>query len=80
MESLPSVLSGRLDQLRAMLVQSQEVNEVARPKVGLAKQWALRHTEYRLEAEIAYLTDLLGASGDIVADERKLRPGKPKAG
>ncbi|MGD1880119.1 MAG: hypothetical protein ACFB13_21775, partial [Kiloniellaceae bacterium] len=80
LESLPSVLSGRLDQLRAMLVQSQEVNEVARPKVGLAKQWALRHTEYRLEAEIAYLTDLLGASGDIVADERKLRPGKPKAG
>ena len=46
--------------------------------VGLAKQWALRHTKYRLEAEIAYLTDPLAAVPEIVAAERLSRPGKPK--
>ena len=79
-ESLPAVLTERLARLRTLLAESQEINEGARPKVGLAKQWALRHTEYRLEAEIAYLTDLLKAAPDIVADEPKLRPGKPKPG
>ena len=49
-----------------------------RDYVGLAKQWALRHTEYRLEAEVAYLADLLTAAADIVADERNPRPRKTK--
>src|SRR5579871_5440004 len=79
LEALPSVLAERLDRVRALLAESRRVNEDSRDYVGLAKQWALRHTEYRLEAEVAYLTDLLTAAADIVADERNPRPRKTKA-
>lgn len=78
LDTLPSVLAERLDTVRALLAESKRVNEGAREYIGLAKQWALRHTEYRLEAEVAYLTDLLTAATDIVADERNPRPRKPK--
>lgn len=61
-----------------LLAESKRINDEARDYVGLAKQWALRHTEYRLEAEGAYLTDLLSAADDIVADERNPRPRKTK--
>lgn len=75
---LPAILTERLDKMRALLAESKRINEGAREYVGVAKQWALRHTEYRLEAEITYLTDLLHAANDIVADERNPRPRKPK--
>jgi DNA-binding PadR family transcriptional regulator len=78
LETLPSTLAERLKSVRAMLAESKEVNEAAREHVGLAKQWALRHTEYRLQAEVAYLTDLLNAAADVVADERNPRHRKPK--
>lgn len=78
LEPLPSVLAERLDKVEALLSESRRINEGAREYVGLAKQWALRHTEYRLEAEVAYLTDLLNAASDIVADEHKPRTRKPK--
>ena len=78
LETLPSTLAERLKRARAMLAESREVNEAAREHVGLAKQWALRHTEYRLQAEVAYLTDLLNAAADVVADERNPRHRKPK--
>jgi DNA-binding PadR family transcriptional regulator len=78
LEILPSTLAERLKRARAMLAESREVNEAAREHVGLAKQWALRHTEYRLQAEVAYLTDLLNAAADVVADERNPRHRKPK--
>ena len=78
LETLPSTLAERLKRARAMLAESKEVNEAAREHVGLAKQWALRHTEYRLQAEVAYLTDLLNAAADVVADERNPRHRKPK--
>ena len=71
LDALPSVLAERLGKLRAMLAQARRVNEGARPHVGLAKQWALRHTEYRLETEIAYLADLLEAAPAIVADQHR---------
>jgi hypothetical protein len=61
-----------------MLTESQRVSASARDYIGLAKQWALRHTEYRLEAEVAYLADLLAAADDIVSDERNPRPRKLK--
>lgn len=77
-KALPSVLSERLDKVRALLAESKRINEAAREHVGVAKQWALRHTEHRLEAEVAYLTDLLSAVDDIVADERGSRPRKRK--
>lgn len=70
LDSLPLVLADRLDKLRALLVEARRINEWARPHVGLAKQWALRHTEHRLEAEVAYLGNLLEAADDIVSDER----------
>jgi DNA-binding PadR family transcriptional regulator len=78
LEILPSTLAERLKRARAMLAESREVNEAVREHVGLAKQWALRHTEYRLQAEVAYLTDLLNAAADVVADERNPRHRKPK--
>ncbi len=75
---LSATLAARLEESRAMLSESRRVNEESRAHVGPAKQWALRHTEYRLEAEVAYLTDLLKAAGDIVADERKPPSRKTK--
>lgn len=71
LDTLQDVLAKRLDKVRALLAEARRVNEGARPHVGLAKQWSLRHTEYRLEAEVAYLTDLCDAAKDIVADEHR---------
>ena len=79
LDTLPSVLAERLDKVRALLEEIKRINEEVRDYVGLAKQWALRHIQYRLEAEVAYLTDLLAAAPDIVSDERNPRPRKPKA-
>jgi DNA-binding PadR family transcriptional regulator len=76
LEVLPTSLEKRLETVKAMLQESRKVNEGAREYVGQAKQWALRHTEYRLEAEVAYLTDLLAAAADIVSDERHPQPRK----
>jgi DNA-binding PadR family transcriptional regulator len=77
--TLTSVLAERLDKIRALLAETRRINAAARDHVGLAKQWALRHSEYRLKAEIAYLTDLLAAATDIVSDERNPPFRKPKA-
>ena len=78
LETLPLVLTERLDKVRALLAESKRINEEVREYVGQGKQWALRHTEYRLEAEAAYLTALLAAAPDIVSDERNPRSRKPK--
>ena len=78
LDTLPSVLAERLDKVRALLAESQQINEEAREYIGVAKQWALRHFEYRLEAEVAYLTALRSAAADIVFDERNPRPRKLK--
>ncbi|HJW40841.1 MAG TPA: PadR family transcriptional regulator [Rhizomicrobium sp.] len=78
-KSLPSILATRLATLRAVLVERKRAIEEAKPNIGLAKQWALRHTEYRLEAEIAYLDDLIAVTKDIIVDERSAAHGKPKA-
>jgi DNA-binding PadR family transcriptional regulator len=73
LKSLPAILAERLKTVHAMLDERRRVNEGLPPNMGLAKKWALRHTEYRLEAEVAYLTDLLATASDVVADERKPR-------
>lgn len=78
LDDLPSVLAERLDKVQAQLANIRRINEEAREYVGLAKQWALRHIDYRLEAEVKYLTDLLTAAHDIVDDERNPLPRKPK--
>ncbi len=68
-KALPAILVKRLDVLRAMLAERKKIAEDARAKFGLAKYWVLRHSEYRLEAEVAYLTDLLKAANDIANDK-----------
>jgi hypothetical protein len=78
LDTLPAVLAERMEKLRAMLAEIRQVNEDAREYIGVAKQWALRHIEYRVEAEVAYLSDLLIVAGDIVEDERNPRPRKHK--
>ena len=78
LDALPSVLAGRLEQVRARLAESKRISEEVREYVGPAKQWALRHSQYRLEAEVAYLSDLLAAAPDVMADERHPQPRKPK--
>lgn len=66
---LPAILTKRLEALRAMLAERRKVTADARARVGVAKLWVLRHAEYRLESEIAYLTDLLKAAHDIAGDK-----------
>ena len=78
LDALPSVLTKRLEKVRGMLAENRRTSEEAQDYIGVAKQWALRHFEYRLEAEAAYLTDLLAAAPDIVEDERNPRPRKLK--
>ncbi len=70
LEELPSLLAARLADVQGRLAESRRVNENARAHVSLAKQWALRHTEYRLEAEVAYLTDLLAEVGALATDKK----------
>ncbi len=77
LDTLPLVLSERLDKVQELLAESERINEEARDYIGVAKQWALRHFEYRLEAEVAYLTALLTAAPEVVSDERNPRPRKP---
>lgn len=78
LDTLPEVLAERLDKVRTMRAESRRINEEAGDYIGVAKQWALRHFEYRLEAEAAYLAALLAAADDIVSDERHPCPRKPK--
>jgi DNA-binding PadR family transcriptional regulator len=68
-KTLHALLTERLKKVKAMLAEKKRVNEGVPPQVGLAKKWALRHTEYRLEAEVAYLTDLLKVANDIANDK-----------
>jgi DNA-binding PadR family transcriptional regulator len=77
LDTLPSVLAERLDKVRASLAEARRLIAEVQGHVGLTKYWVLRHKEYRLEAEVAYLTDLLNAAPDIVADERDPRPREP---
>ncbi len=78
LDDLPMVLAERLEVMRAMLADCKEKLVVARDYISLAKEWALRHNMFRLEAEVAYLTELVAAAPDIVNDERNPRPKKTK--
>jgi DNA-binding PadR family transcriptional regulator len=78
--TLPTVLAARLERVSALLIKTRQVNADAREYVTLAEEWALRHSEYRLESEITYLSDLLAVVTDIVDDARCPRPRKLMAG
>jgi DNA-binding PadR family transcriptional regulator len=73
-KAFPAIVAGRLEKARAMLAERKRINAESRAHVGPAKQWALSHSEYRLQAEVAYLSDLLKVADDIAADKR----GAPK--
>jgi DNA-binding PadR family transcriptional regulator len=77
-KTFPALLTARLAKVRAMLADARARAEVHRGQMTLTKQWALRHTEYRLEAEVAYLTDLLKAARDIAAEKPKPIPALGK--
>ena len=72
LDSLHMVIADRLKQVRGLLAEARRIAAWARPDVGLAKQWALRHTERRLEADVCYLEDLLQAAPGIADEERSL--------
>ncbi len=63
---LPVVLKQRLVDLEAMLTEARGVSEWARPHVGLAKRWALKHNEHRLAAEVDFLQGLIEDAKAIV--------------
>lgn len=70
---LPAIIAKRLETARGMLAECRRLHAQAQPHFGLAKHWALKHTEYRLEAEVAYLSDLSKAAGDIAAEKPQRR-------
>ena len=78
LDALPTVLSDRLARVTELLEERRRMIDQALPYIGVAQEWALRHTERRLEAEIGYLTDLVGAVSTIILDERQPRPRKVK--
>jgi len=77
-KAFASIIAARLEKTRTMLAERKRTNEQYRAHVGAAKQWALRHGEYRLQAEIAYLTDLLKDAKAIVAEDRAAMIRKAK--
>ncbi len=69
-KQFPAIIAERLKNVRAVLAERKRMHEEIRDHVGPSKQWAFRHGDYRLEAEIAYLTDLLKDTKAIVAEDR----------
>lgn len=71
-------LQNRLDRLNVLLTERRAIIDAAIPYIGLVEEWALRHTERRLEAEVRYLSELVEAVPEIVADQHNPRPRKEK--
>ena len=78
LDALPTLLSERLRRAEQMLEDRRRITDNAQPYIGVAEEWALRHNVYRLEAEVRFLTELVAAASDIIADERHPRPRKVK--
>lgn len=78
LDTFPALLSDRLARLTEMLEERRRTIDQALPYIGVAQEWALRHSERRLETEVRYLTDLVAALPAIIADERQPRPRKVK--
>ena len=78
-KQFPSIIAERLKTVRAMLAERKSMNEAIRTHVTPSKQWAMRHGEIRLEAEIAYLSELLKDAKSIVSEDRAALVRKFKA-
>lgn len=70
LDELPSALEARLTTLRELLEATEQQNVRARPYLSLGETHALLHRAHRLQAEIAWHTDLVAALPDVIADER----------
>jgi len=77
-KQFPAIIAERLKNVRAVLAERKRMHEEIRAHVGPSKQWAFRHGDYRLEAEIAYLTDLLKDAKAIVSEDRAAQIRKMK--
>ncbi|MBB4113235.1 DNA-binding PadR family transcriptional regulator [Rhizobium sp. BK226] len=78
LDELPALLADRLARMKAQLEERRRMIEQALPFIGVAEEWAVRHTAHRMEAEVQYLTDLITALPNLIADERNPRPRKEK--
>lgn len=65
---LPALLDARLKALEAQLAEAIRVNEWANPYISVTKRSALKHGQHRLQAEIAYLREVLEDIDAIVAE------------
>ncbi|HVU20790.1 MAG TPA: helix-turn-helix transcriptional regulator [Rhizomicrobium sp.] len=77
-KQFPAIIAERLKNVRAVLTERKRTYDEIRAHVGPSKQWAMRHGDYRLEAEIAYLSDLLRDAKAIVAEDRAAQIKKIK--
>jgi DNA-binding PadR family transcriptional regulator len=77
-KQFPAIIAERLKNVRAVLAERKRMNDEIRAHMGPSKQWAMRHGDYRLEAEVAYLTDLLKDAKAIVAEDRAAQIKKMK--
>jgi DNA-binding PadR family transcriptional regulator len=77
-KQFPAIIAERLKTVRAMLAERKKMNESIRAHVGPSKLWAMRHGEMRVEAEVAYLTELLKGAKAIVAEDRAAMIKKAK--
>jgi DNA-binding PadR family transcriptional regulator len=78
LDELPTLLSERLKRTEQILEERRRIAENARAYIGVAEEWALRHSVYRLEAEVRFLAELVATAPEIVADQRQPRPRKQK--
>jgi DNA-binding PadR family transcriptional regulator len=74
-DSLPTILEKRLLQVKTRLDETRAINDRARTHSDPLKDWALRHTEYRLESEVRYLSDILATAPSFkpISPTRKAR-------
>ncbi len=78
-KQFPALIAERLKTVRAMLAERKRVSESIKAHVAPSKRWAMRHGETRLEAEVAYLSELLKDAKSIVSEDRAAHLKKFKA-
>ena len=76
LDALPALLAERLRRTEQMLEERRRIADNARAYIGVAEEWALRHSVYRLEAEVRFLEELVAAAPDIVADQTPASPAQ----
>ncbi|WP_431324341.1 PadR family transcriptional regulator [Rhizobium sp. YTU87027] len=78
LDAFMALLADRLERMKTLLTERREMIEAAIPYIGLIEEWALRHSERRLAAEVDYLTELLAFAPAIADDQYNPRARKEK--